>query len=220
MDVDSRAGEETISLVTARECDGFFRMGDSSVASDVESAVAEVVRVYGRLDFAHNNAGIAGAMATSPAEYPEELFDRVLAINLKGIWLCMKYEIPAMLAHNGGSIVNTSSVLGLVGAASPSSPAYVASKHGVIGLTKSFALSYASEGIRVNAVCPAYVDTPMVRSLIDRGLRAEEQLVTRHPIGRLGSADEIAEVVVWLCSDAASLVTGHAMVADGGYTAQ
>jgi NAD(P)-dependent dehydrogenase (short-subunit alcohol dehydrogenase family) len=217
MDVDNRAGEETISLVTAQGCDGFFRMADSSVASDVESTVAEAISVYGRLDYAHNNAGIANGTATSPADYPEELFDRVLAINLKGVWLCMKYEIPAMLANDGGAIVNTSSVLGLVG--SPAT-AYVASKHGVIGLTKSFALAYAPHGIRVNAVCPGYVDTPMVRGLIDRGQRSEEHITDRHPIGRLGSADEIAEVVVWLCSDAASFVTGHARVADGGYTIQ
>jgi NAD(P)-dependent dehydrogenase (short-subunit alcohol dehydrogenase family) len=151
------------------------------------------------------------------ADVPEEAFDRVIAVNLRGVWLCLKHEVPAMLANGGGAIVNTASIMGVV--ATATNPAYAASKHGVIGLTKSFALAYADQGLRVNAVCPGYIDTPMFDRIRNDPSLAE-QVVARHPIGRLGTPEEVAQAVVWLCSEASSFVTGHALIADGGYTAQ
>ena len=152
-------------------------------------------------------------------EYPEDIWDRLIDINLKGVWLCLKYEIPRMLEQGGGAIVNTASAAGLVG--SRRLAAYVASKHGVVGLTKAAALEYARDGIRVNAVCPGIIDTPMMDRLIaGRQDDYEATIPTRQPIGRLGTAEEIAESVAWLCSDAASLITGIALSVDGGFTAQ
>src|SRR5262249_4470258 len=175
------------------------------------------VATYGRLDCAHNNAGIAGGGRALTAEYAEDTWHQVLTVNLTGVWLCMKYEIPPMLSQGGGVIVNTASAAGLVGL--PYASAYVASKHGVVGLTKTAALEYAQQGIRVNCVCPGYIQTPMTESgLSDPERRA--RIMAREPIGRVGTPDEIAEAVVWLCSDAASFVTGHAMSVDGGLVAQ
>jgi len=170
----------------------------------------------------HNNAGISGAgiggeHRALTAEYPDERWHQVMAINLTGVWLCMKYEVAQMLTQGGGTIVNTASGAGLVGL--PGNCAYVASKHGVVGLTKTAALEYAQQGIRVNCVCPGYIQTPMTaRGLSDPEQKA--QIIAREPIGRVGTPEEIAEAVVWLCSDAASFVTGHAMSVDGGYVAQ
>jgi NAD(P)-dependent dehydrogenase (short-subunit alcohol dehydrogenase family) len=175
--------------------------------------IQTVIDTYSRLDCAFNNAGIEGAIVPT-ADYPEAAWDRTMAINLKGVWLCLKYEIPQMLKQGGGAIVNTASVGGLVGTAMIS--AYVASKHGVVGLTKTAALEYAKAGIRVNAVCPGVILTPMVQHLPE----LIEAFTAAEPIGRLGKPEEIAEAVVWLCSDAASFVTGHAMAVDGGYVAQ
>lgn len=154
---------------------------------------------------------------TKTADYTEKEWDYVINVNLKGVWLCMKYEIIQMLKQGGGAIVNNSSFLGLLGI--PGGPAYVASKHGVIGLTKSAALEYAQEGIRVNAVCPGWISTPITdRTLNDPGVKA--MIIGMEPIGRMGKPEEVAEAVVWLCSDAASFVTGHSMVVDGGLVAQ
>jgi len=186
-------------------------------AAEVETLITQTVAAYGRLDCAYNNAGIEGAFV-STTEYPEADWDRVLAINLKGVWLCMKYEIAQMLQQGGGAIVNTASGAGLVGVAGLS--AYVASKHGVVGLTKTAALEYAKAGIRVNAVCPGVIQTPMVARLTSQRPEMAEALVAAEPMGRTGKPEEIAEAVVWLCSEAASFVTGHAMSLDGGYVAQ
>ena len=181
--------------------------------------ICKTVETYGRLDCAHNNAGI-GARPRAPLhESTEETWDRVLSINLKGVWLCMKYEIIQMLKQGGGTIVNTASVMGLVGSWTGSG-AYNASKHGVVGLTKTAALEYATSGIRVNAVCPGYIRTPLLEATLTSRPEMEEQIVARHPVGRMGKPEEIAEAVVWLCSDAASFVTGHTMTVDGGYVAQ
>jgi NAD(P)-dependent dehydrogenase (short-subunit alcohol dehydrogenase family) len=152
-------------------------------------------------------------------ELPEESWDHVIDINLKGVWLCMKYEITQMLQQGGGAIVNTASIMGLVGSWSRSG-AYNASKHGVLGLTKSAALEYAKSGIRVNAVCPGYIRTPLIDQTLSANPDMEAEIVSRHPVGRMGEPGEIAEAVVWMCSDAASFVTGHAMTVDGGYVAQ
>jgi NAD(P)-dependent dehydrogenase (short-subunit alcohol dehydrogenase family) len=222
-DVDVDGGEQTVHLINDLGGDATFIRADVAQSADVKALIAGTIEAYGRLDYPHNNAGISGLSRTnvspaSPLDYPEEQFDRVIAVNLKGVWLCMQQEIPPMLAQGGGAIVNTASIMGLV--STPGAGAYAASKHGVIGLTKSFALAYAAQGIRVNAICPGYIDTPMVRAPMTLVPDLEQQVVGRHPVGRLGTADEIAAAVIWLCSDAASFVTGHAMVADGGYIAQ
>ena len=179
------------------------------------------METYGRLDCAHNNAGIsgfgiAGDAYTLTAEYPEERWHQVIAVNLTGVWLCMKYELQQMLSQGSGAIVNTASVAGLIG--SRGLAAYVASKHGVVGITKTAALEYAQQGIRVNCVCPGVIQTPMT----ERVLRdpARQAQITARPSGRVGTPEEVAEAVVWLCSDAASFVTGHPMTVDGGYVAQ
>jgi NAD(P)-dependent dehydrogenase (short-subunit alcohol dehydrogenase family) len=190
---------------------------DVSNAAEVEAAVKSAVDTYGRLDCAHNNAGIEGPMA-STVDYAEADWDRLLGINLKGEWLCMKYEIPRMLTGGGGAIVNTASIAGLVGF--QGLPSYSASKFGVNGITKVAALEYAPVGIRVNSVCPGVIQTPMVDRLIAANPEMEAALVAGTPMGRLGRPEEIAEAVVWLCSDRASFVTGHNMVVDGAFTAQ
>jgi NAD(P)-dependent dehydrogenase (short-subunit alcohol dehydrogenase family) len=190
---------------------------DVSKADQVKALIDEIVETYGRLDYAFNNAGIEGEQAPT-ADCAEENWDRVIGINLRGVWLCMKHEIPQMLKQGGGAIVNMSSVAGLVGF--PNIPAYTASKHGVLGLTKTAALEYAKQGIRVNAVCPGVIRTAMVERFVGGDPEAEAQLTASEPIGRMGTPEEVAEAVVWLCSDAASFVTGHPMVVDGGLVTQ
>ena len=188
-----------------------------SQAAQVEALIAKTVETYGRLDAAHNNAGVEGSSMMT-TDYTEADWDQVIAINLTGVWLCMKYEIPQMLTQGGGAIVNTSSAAGLLGFRRGS--AYVASKHGVLGLTKTAALEYAKSGVRVNAVCPGAIDTPMMGRLTDHRPHRAAKMASFEPVGRMGSPQEIAESVVWLCSDAASFVTGHAMSVDGGLVAQ
>ena len=219
-DVDFEGGSATVQSIKDEGGEAFFIPTNVSLSKDLKLAVDQTVETYGGLDFAANNAGIEGSLATT-VDYEEESFDRVIAINLKGVWLGMKYEIPKMLERGGGAIVNTASILGTVAFAT--APAYTASKHGVIGLTKVAALEYATEKIRVNAVCPGFIETPMV---MDRGLVAREnpevmeQLINIEPVKRLGKPEEIAAAIVWLCSDASSFVTGQAMLVDGAYTAQ
>ena len=217
-DIDADGGEETLSAIKDMGGDGIFVHADVSRPADVEAMVNAVVSAYGRLDCAYNNAGIEGYYGGRLHEYPEDTFDRLMDINVKGVWLCLKYEIPQMLKQGGGAIVNTASVAGLVGSRRLS--VYSASKHAVIGLTKSAALEYAQDNIRVNAVCPGIIDTPMLERLVE-GREDYAAAIPRHqPIGRNGTPDEIAEAVAWLCSDAASLVTGLAMAVDGAFTAQ
>jgi NAD(P)-dependent dehydrogenase (short-subunit alcohol dehydrogenase family) len=216
-DIIAEGGEETVRMVKAAGGEALFVKTDVSKAAEVEALITKVVQTYGRLDCAFNNAGIEGVFV-STAECSEENWDRTLAINLKGVWLCMKYEIPQMLKQGGGAIVNTASVAGLVGFAGL--PAYVASKHGVAGLTKTAALEYAKAGIRVNAVCPGGISTPMTERLFKAQPQMAEAVAALEPVGRMGKPEEIAEAVVWLCSDAASFVTGHAMAVDGGMVAQ
>lgn len=214
-DINSDAGEETVGLIRDSGGDGAFVAVDVTSGASVEAMLAATMERYGRIDCAFNNAGIEGVL-TPLVEYPEDIFDRVIATNLKGVWLCMQHEIPLMLAQGGGAIVNNASVAGLGGNAHAS--AYTASKHGVIGLTKSAAIGYAANGVRVNAVCPGIIDTPMIARLTGE-VYSHERFVTRQPIGRMGQPEEVAATVVWLCSDAASLVTGIAMPVDGGLTA-
>lgn len=216
-DVNQASAEETVGMIREAGGEAFGLRADVSKAAGVEAMVDAVVETYGRLDCAFNNAGIEGALA-STADYTEADWAPVIAVNLTGVWLCMKYEIPRLLETGGGAIVNTSSAAGLLGA--PRMPAYVASKHGVVGLTKTAALEYAKSGVRVNAVCPGVIDTSMVGRLKERRPRMFEKIVRGEPIGRIGQPEEIAETAVWLCSDAASFVTGHAMSVDGGIVAQ
>jgi NAD(P)-dependent dehydrogenase (short-subunit alcohol dehydrogenase family) len=190
---------------------------DVSITRQVEAMVGRTIEKYGRFDYAFNNAGIEGAPGDT-ATYPEDSFDRVIAINLKAVWLCMKYEIPQMLKQGGGAIVNTASTLGLV--AIEGASAYTAAKHGVVGLTRTAALEYAQKNIRVNCVCPGFIRTAMVERGMDKGLIAEQQMVAIEPVGRLGKPEEVAEGVLWLLSDAASFVTGHTLTIDGGWTAR
>ena len=216
-DIAVAGGEETVRMVKAVGGEATFVKADVSKAAEVETLMKKVLETYGRLDCAFNNAGIEGGLQQT-TECIEQNWDRTLAVNLKGVWLCMKYEIPAMLKQGSGAIVNTSSVAGLVGF--QGLPAYVASKHGVAGLTKTAALEYAKSGIRVNAVCPGVINTPMVERLFSGQPHWGEAVQAMEPVARMGKPEEIAEAVVWLCSDAASFVTGLAMAVDGGMVAQ
>jgi len=216
-DVNISGGEETARMVNEAGGDAIFVKADVSKSAEVEALIAKTVSHFGCLDCALNNAAIAPSFC-STVDCTEEEWDRIIAINLKGVWLCMKYEIPQMLKHGKGAIVNTSSQLGLVGL--PKRPAYAASKHGVVGLTKVAALDYATSGIRVNAVCPGTIDTPMLRGATERQPEAEAQIKMAVPIGRVASPEEVAAVVVWLCSDAASYILGHAIPVDGGTVAK
>jgi len=203
-DMNEDGGHQTVHMITETGGEAIF-------------VRSQAVATYGRLDCAHNNAGIWGGLRALTAEYPEDRWQQVIAVNLTGVWLCMKYEIPQMLSQGSGAIVNTASAAGLVGGRGIS--AYVASKHGVVGLTKTAALEYAQQGIRVNCVCPGYIQTPMTAPGMEDPARMALMLA-REPIGRVGQPEEVAEAVVWLCSDAASFVTGHTMTVDGGYVAQ
>jgi NAD(P)-dependent dehydrogenase (short-subunit alcohol dehydrogenase family) len=212
-DIAEAAGEETAELCRGAGVDAMYVRADVSQRADVEALVSRAAQHYGRIDIAHNNAGIEGVQADL-ADYPEEMWDRVIDINLKGIWLCMKYEIRQMLAQGGGVIVNTSSASGLTGARGVS--AYVASKHGIVGLTRAAALEYARSNIRVNAVCPSTIRTDMINRLTGGDREALKAFAEGEPIGRMGAPEEVAAAVLWLCSDAASFVTGTTLAVDGG----
>ena len=217
-DKDVKGGEETVRMIKQVGGEATFVKTDVSKAAEVEALVNKTIETYGRLDYAFNNAGIGGS-GVSAADCTEESWDRTINANLKSMWLCLKYEILWMSKHGSGAIVNTSSVVGLKG--TPDDTDYIVSKTGVIGLTKSAALAYAKAGIRVNAVCPGMTDTPMLKQkgesyFLTRNERAKQAV----PLGRIGAPEEIAEAVVWLCSDAASYVTGITMPVDGGISAQ
>jgi NAD(P)-dependent dehydrogenase (short-subunit alcohol dehydrogenase family) len=214
-DVNDDGGAETVRLIVAAGGAASFSRCDVARAAEVADLVVRVVATYGRLDCAANIAGVEGVVGPT-AEYPEEVWDRVVAVNLTGIWLCLKHEIPRMLAAGGGAIVNMASVQGLVGAAGMC--AYVAAKHGVIGLTKAAALEYGSQGIRVNALCPGPIETPMARRLLAASGEGYDQVAGATALKRWAGPEEVAAAALWLCSDAASFVTGHALVVDGGDT--
>ena len=216
-DYNAEVAERTVKTIKEAGGTAVFHAADVSNPQDVDALMHKVVETYGRLDCTFNNAGIEGQMGDTP-ECSLENWNRVIAINLTGVFLCMKYEIPLMLKHGGGSIVNTASAAGLVGLAG--GPAYVAAKHGVAGLTKTAALEFAQKGIRVNAVCPGFIRTPMVERVLDKGTFSEEQIFAAEPMHRMGKPEEIAEAVLWLSSDASSFVTGLPMPVDGGYVAQ
>jgi NAD(P)-dependent dehydrogenase (short-subunit alcohol dehydrogenase family) len=209
-------GKETIDLVRAASGDGLFVKTDISLAAEVQALVRKTVEKFGRLDIAFNNAGIEGSLIPI-AEQSEEDWDRTIDINLKGTWLCLKYEIQQMLKQGGGgAIVNMASVAGLIGAAGFAT--YCASKHGVMALTKSAALETAQSGIRINVVCPAVIETPMAERIFGEP-EIRKHFIGMHPIGRFGTPMEVAEAVVWMCSDRASFMTGQSLVLDGGFLA-
>ncbi len=216
-DISIEGGEATGQVIRDAGGEATFVYADVAQAGDVATLIDTVVHRYGRLDCAFNNAGIKGPIAPV-AEVTEEDWHRTLAVNLTGVWLCMKHELAQMLQQESGVIVNCSSVAGLVGFRG--SAAYVASKHGIVGLTKTAALDCAQAGIRVNAVCPGVVQTPMIERFTGGSPAAKAELIAMEPMGRLGTADEVAEAVIWLCSPAASFITGHALVVDGGFVAQ
>ncbi|OKH38900.1 short chain dehydrogenase [Calothrix sp. HK-06] len=209
-------GEETVKILQEAGGEGLFIQTDVSIEEDVASLVEKTIEFYDRIDYAFNNAGVEQSL-TPLSEQTSLDFDKIININVKGIWLCMKYQIPYMLHHGNGVIVNMSSIFGLVGF--PKIPIYCASKHAVIGLTKSLAIEYAKQGIRINAVCPGFIDTEM----ISRGSIKTPELIDYvkqlHPIGRIGTSEEVANAVIWLCSDQASFITGIALNIDGGFVA-
>jgi NAD(P)-dependent dehydrogenase (short-subunit alcohol dehydrogenase family) len=215
-DHNAQRGEETVQTIRDAGATASFRQTDVSVASDVEALVEHAMSMFGRLDLAFNNAGIEGDVRPL-AEQSEANYDAVMHINVKGVWLSMKYEIPRMLKHDGGAIVNASSVAGLIGF--PGIGIYAASKHAVIGLTKTAALEYSAKGIRINAVNPGLIDTEMADRLAAGAKTTKDDLASLHSIGRIGRVEEVAETVLWLCSGRASFVTGHSMFVDGGFTA-
>ncbi len=216
-DIDPNAGAETIAQIEAEAGTALFVVANVSQPEAVENMVTATVNAYGSLDCAFNNAGIQGELSQT-ADCSEENWDRIIGINLKGVWLCMKYQITQMLKQGGGAIVNNASNFGLVG--SGGMPAYSASKHGVIGLTKTAALEYAQTGVRVNAVCPGPVQTPLVDKILAGQPDIIDTIISREPVGRMGDPEEIADAVVWLCSSQASFVVGAALSVDGGFVAQ
>lgn len=214
-DISEKGGKETVALILAKGGEAVFIQSDSSIAESNKSLVEETVKLYGALHIACNNAGIGGPLAPT-GEYPLDGWSKVISVNLSGVFYGLRYQIPAILASGGGAIVNITSILGQAG--TRYSPAYVAAKHGVVGLTKASALEYADKNIRINSVGPGYILTPLLTTTL-----SEEQmkpLVGLHPIGRLGQPREVAEMVLWLSSSKASFVTGTYFAVDGGYLAQ
>ncbi len=215
-DVDRSGGGETVEQVRAAGGEAIFIAADVGKPEDCEALVRGAVEKFGRLDIACNNAGIGGPQAPT-ADYPLDGWAQVIGINLSGVFYGMKYQLPAMLKNGGGAIVNMASILGAVGFAG--APAYTAAKHGVVGLTQAAALEYSAHGVRINAVGPGFIHTPMISALEDNQA-VNDMLVAAHPIGRLGRAEEVAELVLWLSSDKASFVTGSYYPVDGGYLAR
>jgi NAD(P)-dependent dehydrogenase (short-subunit alcohol dehydrogenase family) len=215
-DIDEKGGQDTVREIQEMGGEAIFVRADVSNPEDCQAMVARALEEYGRLDVAFNNAGIGGE-ANLTADYSIEGWQKVIAINLSGVFYCMKYEIPAILEAGGGAIVNMASVLGSV--AFEQSPAYVAAKHGVLGLTKNAAVEYGRQGIRINSVGPGFIQTPLIAGL-EQDEQIREHLISLHPMGRLGKPEEVAELVIWLSSDKASFITGAYHEVDGGYLAR
>lgn len=216
-DTSEEGGVEAAREVEKAGGQAIFVRCDVSNESDVKEVIRRTLETFGRLDYAFNNAGIEGVQGATQ-DCTTENWNRVMDVNLKGVWLCMKHQIPVMLKQGAGSIVNCSSIAGQIGF--PGIPAYAASKHGVIGLTKAAALENARTGIRVNVVCPGVIRTPMIDRFTQGNDQARQQLEAGEPMGRMGEPEEISSAVLWLCSPGASFVTGHSLTVDGGWTAQ
>ncbi len=214
-DIDQNGNQETARMIEDLGGQALAVRCDVTRGEDVQAALNQTIEAFGHLDYAFNNAG-AEQQPKPTADITEEEWDRIITINLRGVFLCMKYEIPLMLQHGGGSIVNTSSGAGIK--VFGRGAAYAAAKHGVVGLTKDAALDYAATGIRINAICPGIIDTEMMDRFTGDTAEGRDRVIAQEPIGRMGKPDEIAAAVLWLSSDAASFVTGHALVADGGQT--
>jgi NAD(P)-dependent dehydrogenase (short-subunit alcohol dehydrogenase family) len=215
-DIAAEAGRAVVAEIEAAGGEALFVRTDVARNDDVEAMVAAAVARFGGVHCAFNNAGIEEEHQRL-ADSDEAVYDRMMAVNVKGVWLCLKHELAQMLKQGGGAIVNTASVAGLVGA--PKHAIYAASKHAVVGLTKSAAIEYGRKGIRVNSVCPGVIRTAMLERALEREPAWEEALVRMHPIGRLGEVDDVVNAVLWLCSDAAGFVTGHQLAVDGAMTA-
>ena len=217
-DIDDAGARQSVALAVAAGAESSFVHADVADSAQVRAMVGHAVATYGRLDFAVNNAGIGGPLLDT-ADYAEDAWHRLISINLTGVFLCLKYEIPELLRNGGGSVVNMASIMGHVGMRGGA--AYVASKHGVVGLTKVAALEYGSRGIRVSAVCPGFIATPLLeQGGIVEGTEVFAALSGLHALGRMGRPEEVAAAAVWLCSDEASFVSGVPMLVDGGYAAQ
>jgi len=215
-DISANTGQSTVDIIRDASGEATFFQADTTQVTQVEALIEVVVSSFGRLDYAVNSAGISGVRDRT-ADYPEYEWHRVVDVNLNGVWYCMKYELPQMLKQGYGVIVNLASVAGLVGY--PYHSAYVASKHAVVGLTKTAALEYIRQGIRINAVCPGFIDTPMVQRVAEEDPAYVQRLVGRIPARRLGTPGEVAAAILYLCSDQAGFVTGHTLTLDGGATA-
>lgn len=223
-----KEAEKTIKEIQDLGTEGLFVQTDVTKENEVENFINETVQTFGKINYAFNNVGTLGILADQ-VDYSQDNWNQIMETNLKGIWLTMKYEIPQMLKQGGGAIVNNASIGGIVGSRNAgvknikpqrNVPFYCASKHGVIGLTKSLALEYAQSGIRINAICPAGVETEMFKRLIGGNEEIKAKIAAAHPIGRISKPEEIAEAVLWLCSDSSSFVIGHSLVLDGGFTIQ
>jgi NAD(P)-dependent dehydrogenase (short-subunit alcohol dehydrogenase family) len=214
VDVNAEAGKGTVEVIEKSGSKALFVRCDVSKGEQVRAMVGTTVKEFGRLDYACNNAGIHNPLPESLTEVDETMWDRIIEVNLKGVMFCMKHEVPSMLKQSSGVIVNIASLAGL--SCEPGSYAYTASKHGVVGLTKTAAFEYAKAGLRINAVCPAVIETPM---LVTAPAEVRQALLSKHPIGRFGKPEEIAAAVIWLCSDLSAFVTGTTIVLDGGASA-
>lgn len=216
-DTNIERGEELVSQLVTHSNKSVYVHCDVTLEGDIKNLVNNTILKFGRIDCAFNNAGIEG-ITNETIDCTNENWEKTLNTNLRSVWWCMKYQIPEMIKTGGGSIVNCSSIAGLVGFIG--SPAYVASKHGVIGITQTAALEYAKKNIRVNAVCPGVIHTSMIDRFVQDDANVMQVLVDNSPLGRIGKPEEIANVVLWLCSNSSSFVTGHSLVADGGWTAR